>query len=360
MQYEIQFLNQQLPFHGKKDDAKQVWASLLRLEKIRLYARELNGVIGQEERQCIIYQPYGPAFPLLDEAQYNRDVEELTASLPSPIRAENMEAIIQKAKAIFSQHVPVVDRRRTPEQEAEQQAELKKAAERECQFEKDFVAEFGQPEKVTIPAGRKGVILRLSYDNSDPMSDYFHPYAQYGFDLLLDLVPAKKQERETLFRKTLAKYPDLQKLEWKWKARKLAGGYGNFLESGPTGIIKKHPTYDGGKQVNLSYMIRMQDPCGMTRLFIPYKDYPGVASGGEHPQTPPADLSSIQVIHNVEKQGIEITFPEKPEEDVLEWLRTRGFRWHRQNKYWYARYNEELFTLATGKFANVLKEVVCA
>lgn len=49
----------------------------------------------------------------------------------------------------------------------------------------------------------------------------------------------------------------------------------------------------------------------------------------------------IQVRYNEEKEGIELVFPDKPEEEVLERLRELGFRWHRRKRLWYAKQNPE-------------------
>lgn len=49
---------------------------------------------------------------------------------------------------------------------------------------------------------------------------------------------------------------------------------------------------------------------------------------------------------NNELQGIEITFPEKPETAVIESLKAAGFRWHRVKKLWYAKNTAERLALA--------------
>jgi len=46
----------------------------------------------------------------------------------------------------------------------------------------------------------------------------------------------------------------------------------------------------------------------------------------------------ISIKKNEEKQGIEIYFKEKPSSDVLDKLKSNGFRWSRYNKCWYKKY----------------------
>ena len=47
----------------------------------------------------------------------------------------------------------------------------------------------------------------------------------------------------------------------------------------------------------------------------------------------------VEVTYNENHDGIELSFPEKPDTEVLSQIRSHGFRWHRSGKYWYARNN---------------------
>jgi hypothetical protein len=49
---------------------------------------------------------------------------------------------------------------------------------------------------------------------------------------------------------------------------------------------------------------------------------------------------------NHDKNGIEISFPDKPDQQVLEALKAHSFRWHRVKKVWYAKQSEDRITLA--------------
>ncbi len=51
---------------------------------------------------------------------------------------------------------------------------------------------------------------------------------------------------------------------------------------------------------------------------------------------------NAEISHNTEKNGIEIKFPSKPSEEVLNSLKRLGFRWSRFNGIWWAKYSEEL------------------
>lgn len=49
---------------------------------------------------------------------------------------------------------------------------------------------------------------------------------------------------------------------------------------------------------------------------------------------------------NNQFNGIELTFSEKPAEEIREAMKAAGFRWHKQKKLWYAKNTAERMTLA--------------
>lgn len=55
---------------------------------------------------------------------------------------------------------------------------------------------------------------------------------------------------------------------------------------------------------------------------------------------------------NNELKGIELSFENKPNNDILTAIKSNGFRWHNVKKIWYAKQSEERL-----QFANTLKEV---
>ena len=56
-------------------------------------------------------------------------------------------------------------------------------------------------------------------------------------------------------------------------------------------------------------------------------------------------MSALYTLNN-EKNGIEVSFQEKPAGDVLQALKGAGFRWHRVKKVWYAKQTTDRITLA--------------
>jgi hypothetical protein len=57
---------------------------------------------------------------------------------------------------------------------------------------------------------------------------------------------------------------------------------------------------------------------------------------------------------NEEREGVEVVFGGRPDRDVLDTLKSAGFRWHRAGRYWYAKANEQ--RIAAAKTALVMAE----
>ncbi len=53
------------------------------------------------------------------------------------------------------------------------------------------------------------------------------------------------------------------------------------------------------------------------------------------------NIDDIEINYNEEKNGIEIKFNSKPNQEILNELKKNGFRWHRVKKVWYAKQTEE-------------------
>ena len=55
---------------------------------------------------------------------------------------------------------------------------------------------------------------------------------------------------------------------------------------------------------------------------------------------------SVKLLVNQEHNGLELYFPDKPEEHVLDALKSAHWRYHRVKKCWYARHTEANHKLA--------------
>jgi hypothetical protein len=67
---------------------------------------------------------------------------------------------------------------------------------------------------------------------------------------------------------------------------------------------------------------------------------------------PTRGVTGVDVCQNEEKDGVELRFPSRPDQDILETLKARGWRWSRFAKCWYHKRNAEAI-----EFANNLAKV---
>ena len=318
---------------AKKEVAEAIAAELAKPIKIRRYFKEIRGVIGESERSTILWSPFGPDRPVTDEEGYKAALEEYVQGLPLLITQENAPIYLQQAKEIFEKHIPIVDERETKEQVVIRQAQAV-VMQRERELEEEaWRAKWCKADKIDIPEGMMAVYLRITFDDSDMMVDYFAPHMPLGDAMLLAIVP-KQPQTQALARRVLGGYPELTKLKWEWHVENYSMGHGNYLMSEPFGT-EKHHAYDGREEVAVSYEIQFNH---YAKSMYAYKDYPGTQGMAAEP----AKVGEVTIRRNEEHSGIEVIFPAKPDTAVLEGLKGLGFRWSRPQGLWYARYSEEL------------------
>jgi len=320
-----------------KHTAESIARTLKEPLEVKHHFVELCGVKGVNEATSNLWSPF-TTHPVENEELYQSDLKAYIAGLPELITHENAQEVIQQVRAFMTKHTPVVDNRRTAQDEIVRQAE-QVTREVERQADKDeWRAIWCKPDLVAIPAGMVGVYLATTYNDSDSMTDYFHPHAQHGDSMLLAIVP-KQPERESLARRILARYPELNKLDWKWETENYSMGHGNYLISEVFSIIEL-PTYDRTNQAALRYEIeftRMQEPLWC------YRDYPGTVE-----QSPePVKSEGVTIRRNEQYNGIEVIFPAKPTQSTLEALKALGLRWSQRQGLWYAKHSEALLAKVT-------------
>ncbi len=91
------------------------------------------------------------------------------------------------------------------------------------------------------------VVISAHYDNSDAMSDYFHPHATIGGTYALAVVKNGKRTKNKIL-EIINKVEVLSGLKWEWKIEDWAGGNGLYMQSNVIGEVL-HNAYDGRKKV---------------------------------------------------------------------------------------------------------------
>lgn len=51
----------------------------------------------------------------------------------------------------------------------------------------------------------------------------------------------------------------------------------------------------------------------------------------------------VKITHNISKEGIEVAFDKKPDQEILQWIRNRHFRWNRYQEHWWKRFTQDFW-----------------
>jgi hypothetical protein len=265
-------------------------------------------------------------------------------SLYAKITPDNYAAFLEeaeKSKAAIIATTPIRDERKTREELEANAAEFAKIQAVQAEKRAAFEA-----AAVTIPKGKLAVCLSVCFDDSDMMTDYYHPHALIEEHVLA--IVRDQAETERLARSIVAKVPELAAVNFKWKTEKYSMGHGNYLEAKGSHGEVEHKGYNGRDKVAVHYEITfsgggqiLPHPKWYQGDLTEIKANPGNGNGG-------SPVSEKTVRENKEKNGVEILFPAKPVQEVLDKLKANGWRWSRFAGLWYNRYTPENLEFAKG------------
>lgn len=334
-------------FKMKKDQAGAVARYIKDAVNLRQYTKEIytSTFDGQDHESTTMVLVGAGQAPIADEAGYQADLAAALDKYAGIVimdrpEAPNAGTCIGDFRAIFDKHLPVLDKRMNTAQLAAERAERERVhAEREAKQKADLAAHLAQfsygpeVEMITInQPGNMAIYLETVYDASDAMSDYYHPHARVGTDLLLAIVP-KQAKTQALARMAVSRYPELAGIEFTWHTENYSMGKGNYLESGYVVDFQ-----DGAESRRLQYVVKFDE---YSKGKYPFKFYPGIAPASVSSDLAPTiSTGAATISHNQEKQGIEIRFAERPDDSVLARLKSHGWRWSRFSKCWYTRQSD--------------------
>lgn len=311
--------------------------------------KELTGV-GVSEHSYCFWSPFGGG--------YRDDVaaaqEAIWEEYGGVITRDNYQTIIKSAGGFLDKLVrntPVKDNRITKEADEASKAESKAAQQqREAEHKAKraaFIGMYGQEREIEVPDGHLGVILVLTYDGSDGMSDYFAPHCAID-SVILGHTEARART-EAVLRGMLARYPSLLDIEFEWHKENYSGGHGNYLrqkESWDIGIAFAERPGFMPKDVR---MVRWEVQfCPFHRTYNAYRDYtdrPAVSPAGSGKTSDVGSKALVKL--NTALGGVELWFPGKPDSSTIFRLKNNGWRpskvggWH-----WYKKDSEYARKLA--------------
>lgn len=333
---KIQLTSKILIVEGLKKEIEQFENKLWNVLRVEHSTEEITGIVEKPETHSstILTSLFTSTWAMTEEQKQARI--DLLNSIPSPCNAMETAKVLS---TWFRENVKVVDNRRTVEAERERNAAYQEREKKQEQDRKEslrsFLSKFGKPsadgwfETVSIPKDQQAICLKLTYDNSDPMTDYFDRHCGIGVALLLDTIPEKSPQSELAATKAISKYPELVKLAYHWKTEKWSMGHGNYLITDNCVEIIQ----DDEETHHCRYEVTFDGKYGYSEIYA-YRDFPGI-----QPVTAAATMTidKVTVTENKEKQGIEVRFPAKPSEDVIQKLKNEGFRWSRWGGCWYVK-----------------------
>lgn len=62
----------------------------------------------------------------------------------------------------------------------------------------------------------------------------------------------------------------------------------------------------------------------------------------------PVSVNEVTIRENEVRDGVEIIFPARPKQEVLDYLNSKGFKWSPRQKLWYAKRSEKALAIAHG------------
>ena len=267
-----------------------------------------NGEV--QENESTLYDLFGKR-----SKAYSREFERLFTLFDGKVSRDNLTEFLEevgKSRAAIKLERPIRDNRKPKEELEERANKFKAVQEEQRQRQEEF-----DRQSIEIPAGKIGVCLDVCFDDSDIMTDYFHRHSLVERRLLA--IVRKQSETERLARKILEQVPDLKDLEFDWHTEKYSMGHGNYLEAIRSHETRDSKAYDGREEVNCFYEVTFTYSSSSARE-IPHSKY--FLGDLTEVATKTIGKSNGKTIReNTEKNGVEIIFNSRPDDEVLSLLK---------------------------------------
>ena len=319
-----------------KAKLKEVSHWLLEPTRIQKRMIEFRGIIGKpetEDRTTFEILVGGSSMP--EVAARMLTVSE---KYDWTVTRDNADAIIEDCKLAYEElkHlIPVKDLRITYEQH-NQQLEERLAREETARLhaiEQNRVANENRKRLDAImPPGAKRVIFaEHDVDDCDIMTDYFSSHtdqwAVIGFSFSAREDFHALRAASGSFEPTKDLGPDAPaSVEHR---DNYSMGAGNYLKA-------SHSTATGWRV--RSHRLPLHDSYLDKEIQFAYTP-PARPDWQPVPETLPVGIG-VTATRNVEKNGIELRFPDKPSESIRASLKARGWRWSRFSSCWYHRFSQ--------------------
>lgn len=342
---------QKFSIKAKKDRAERLATQIADVLHAARYHRELRGTVGVSESSTVLMS-IGMTHTVADPDGYEQDKAAFLAALPAAMDEAQAEEQARLAWQIVQKHMAVNDCRTTPEQDAEREAERQRiAAEQNAKYQTWLDAHAEPGGTVANASGKRPILLRHTFNNSDMMSDYHDPFCPtpYSKPLLLAWVDDGAPITESLIRGIIARYPSLSGLTWTWHGKQYRGD-SSYMVSDEQGRVHIGHRCENDErpwcyQIETGYSRNASEDgfhaaIGFNAAAVAAPALPASGDGAT------VTGSRATVARNAEHDGVEVRFAEKPDEQTLADMKAHGFRWSFKQRIWYAKYTDERYQWA--------------
>ena len=325
--------------------SKMSWESKAHIEK----TNRINEKGEVEENRSKLVNVFGQRSEL-----YEQEYQRLFKLFNGKVNKSNLKEFMtegEKSIKLIVDNPRIEDKRKPEDQLRKENQKFKANMEEQRKKQEEF-----ERQSVEIPDGKMGILLDLCFDDSDMMTDYFNRHANIKTRLLA--IVRKQAERESLARGIVERIPELKAIEWDWKTEKYSMGHGNYLTAKSCHETRKHKAYDGREKVGCFYEVTFRSWKGKE---IPHEKY-YLGDLTEQQNKSVSRDNGKEIRENTEKDGVEIAFNSKPDDETLSLLKANGWRWSRFNKLWYNRRTSEnlqfakSLSLSPGRVSYVVRD----
>ena len=378
--WKFTFNGKEISVKAKKDDAERFGRHIRSILSVPSMVREITGIFGvtegfEKENSYVMQSMFGGSgHSLKDPEGYKADVEAFTAEIPTTFEsAVDWMLWSKKAQDLINKHMPVNDRRRTPEQaeaEAKERNEdnRKREEERQAkQAEESRQAESlanqyrhlesmkvsGKSSNAAATANLKtelqrafpGVLFSVKSDTysmgsslrvkwqdgptGDQVKEYSRKYGTKHFDGMTDSESYTGGVFNDVFGGVGYVFEERDISEALYLEAAASMGLEFTAEDWRT--FEREAKDPESRNALESIRVKADETAKIPEITAA----PAPEQGNNESGT-----SGVTVSLNPERSGVEIRFSVKPERETIDRLKGYGFRWSPRGKLWYAKQSD--------------------
>jgi hypothetical protein len=333
------------------------------VQSVAQRVKEISNYDGKEHTS-IMYTLFGPSgTPIANPDKYAADRDAWIASLPVPplvIDQALIDSLTASAQVILDEHTPVKDSRETDEQRAERKIEQEKQYAENAKLQAEREANDPDRNKErninTISTKVKAQLLK-----EFPGTDWSVTVSKYSggrsMTVALMAAPFSVFQSKTDIQGNVRPfdYAQLNQYQLRQDERIYSDEYLYVCNGTPLTLegwtmLKRADEIANADNWNHSdsqtdyYDVNYGCDLHIGKWDKAFQVREAAAQSTDSPTTTSAD--GITVRRNIAQDGVEVAFPAKPAQSVIDTLKSHGFRWSFKNHVWYKRYSESVLAFA--------------